>query len=234
MTFGVTPVAGFPPPPTSDQFPGGIQWQLDGTDVGDRTIDTVSFVEGAEIGMEVDPDDERRLVITIPTSGGGSAVPNLVLSLFANSFFDAGSDITAWEVDTLQESADAAWSQDDGGILMSSAGLYRVSITARITANSELWPTDALGGTMVTKYGTQCGGSVTSIGGMERSLHVRPAEDLGPIVQDDNPGFVQWTDEYVIQATEENNYVIVGAHVSHYLGGEDGLSVDATVTVTKL
>lgn len=67
MTFGVTPVTGFPPP-TPDEFPGGIQWQLDGVDVGDRTIDTVSFVSGETLAMEVDEDDPKRLIITIPVA----------------------------------------------------------------------------------------------------------------------------------------------------------------------
>ncbi len=65
MTFGVTPVTNFPPP-TPDEFPGGIQWQLDGVDVGDRTIDTVSFVSGDTLAMEVDEDNPKRLIITIP------------------------------------------------------------------------------------------------------------------------------------------------------------------------
>lgn len=65
MTFAVSPVADFPPP-TPDVFPGGIQWQLDGVDVGDRTVDTVSFVAGAELNVELDPDNPKRLIITIP------------------------------------------------------------------------------------------------------------------------------------------------------------------------
>jgi hypothetical protein len=43
--FSLTPLGTFPPP-TPDDFPVGIQWQDDGTNLGDRTVDTVNLRRG--------------------------------------------------------------------------------------------------------------------------------------------------------------------------------------------
>lgn len=42
-TFGITPVTGFPPV-TDDGFPRFIQFQVDGNDVGGRSVENVNFV----------------------------------------------------------------------------------------------------------------------------------------------------------------------------------------------
>lgn len=44
-SFSLTPLGTFPPP-TPDDFPVGIQWQDDGTNLGDRTADTVNLRHG--------------------------------------------------------------------------------------------------------------------------------------------------------------------------------------------
>jgi hypothetical protein len=66
MSFAVAPVTDLPPA-AADQFPQGLQWQLEGVDVGDRDIDTVNFVAGATLGIEVDPTNPKRLIVTIPS-----------------------------------------------------------------------------------------------------------------------------------------------------------------------
>jgi hypothetical protein len=43
--FSLTPLGTFPPP-APDDFPVGIQWQDDGTNLGDRTVDTVNLRHG--------------------------------------------------------------------------------------------------------------------------------------------------------------------------------------------
>jgi hypothetical protein len=43
MTYGVTPVLGFPPPLTED-FPNYIQFQWNGVDLGAPNADTINFV----------------------------------------------------------------------------------------------------------------------------------------------------------------------------------------------
>lgn len=43
--FSLTPLGTFPPP-TPDDFPVGIQWQDDSTNLGDRTVDTVNLRHG--------------------------------------------------------------------------------------------------------------------------------------------------------------------------------------------
>ena len=65
-TFGMTPVSGFPPV-TPDSFPQGLQFQLEGEDVGDRTVDTVNFVAGDALAMTVGAGENANiLTITIP------------------------------------------------------------------------------------------------------------------------------------------------------------------------
>lgn len=43
--FSLTPLGTFPPP-TPDDFPVGVQWQDDGSNLGDRTVDTVNLRRG--------------------------------------------------------------------------------------------------------------------------------------------------------------------------------------------
>ena len=43
--FSITPLGTFPPP-TPDDFPVGVQWQDDGANLGDRTVDTVNLRRG--------------------------------------------------------------------------------------------------------------------------------------------------------------------------------------------
>ena len=42
-TFGITPVTGFPPV-TDEGFPRFIQFQVDGNDVGGRSVENVNFI----------------------------------------------------------------------------------------------------------------------------------------------------------------------------------------------
>lgn len=66
MTFSMTPVTGFPPT-TPDEFPQGLQFQYDGTNVGGRDIDTVNFVPGDGLSVTVgEGENANILTITIP------------------------------------------------------------------------------------------------------------------------------------------------------------------------
>lgn len=227
MTFGVTPVTNFPPP-TPDTFPAGIQWQLDGVDVGDRTIDTVSFVSGDALDMAVDEADSARLIITIPA--GGAAVPNLVLSLESaggSMAFD-NVDFSDWTATVAQASDDAEWDAGAQNIKFNTAGLYRVTIIARISPDSGSWPNDQADGSTVTKFGT----TVTSaIGSRVRSLHERSAS-FGP-EQESSPGSTQWTDEYIVEAAVDD-VTVPAVYGMHYNGELMGAIFTATVVVTKL
>lgn len=50
-TFGITPVLGFPP--ASDEgFPRFIQFQHDGEDVGDTTVEVVNFTGNVEVSVD--------------------------------------------------------------------------------------------------------------------------------------------------------------------------------------
>lgn len=69
--FALTPIAAYPPP-TSDDFPQGLLWQLDGVDVGVRgQFDTINFVAGALLDMTAGTGETSNvLTITIPSGSG--------------------------------------------------------------------------------------------------------------------------------------------------------------------
>lgn len=229
MTFGITPIGGFPAP-TPDEFPQGVQFQLNGVDVGTRDVDTVSFVAGSSLNVEVDPDNENRLIVTVPGSGG-STVPTLVLSLTgatAGSF--SGSEFTNWDVDVLATSTDASWNESQ--IVFASAGFYRLSITGRISTGTGAWIDDTGSGSAVTKYGTDLSlGTAVPPGLPQRTVHERTAFSGG--FQETDPDYVTWFDEYVIQVGDAGDYALPALYARHYNTFDDAYFW-ATVTVTKV
>lgn len=64
MTFSLTAKTAFPRP-QSDGFPQGIQWRADGTDLGDRHVQTVDLVDFGTGGVTRDED-------TLTIRGGAS------------------------------------------------------------------------------------------------------------------------------------------------------------------
>lgn len=231
MSFAVTPVVGFPPG-APEEFPMGLQWQLAGADVGGREVDTVNFVAGDTLAMVVDPEDPKLLTITIPTGGEGGAVPNLVLTLTGNASFSFnGSGLTEWTASTVVASADAEW--NGLAVEYQSTGLFRISIVGRVTAGSSVWPSDAGNGSTVTKYGSAVDeGQAVGIQGLDRSVHERSAFASGPSAEL-TPGYVQWTDEYVVEVLAVGDSTTIEIYADHYLSSEAAFA-DAIVTVTKL
>lgn len=65
--FSISPAAGANPD-TPNAFPLGLQWQLDGVNVGDRSVSTVNFVAGDELAVELDPADSTIIIVTIPSA----------------------------------------------------------------------------------------------------------------------------------------------------------------------
>jgi hypothetical protein len=231
MSFGITPVAGFPPE-TPDEFPAGLQWRLSGVNVGTREVDTVNFVSGDTLAMAVDPGDPKILTITIPTGGEGGAVPNLVVQLDGvdPGLFD-GVFFADWDATVSQESADAEWSIADGGVKFLAAGLFRVTLIALANADAGVWPTDELGGSVVTQYGSVTSGTAASIAPGAQSVHERSATQGG--TGDGSPGFVQWTDEYVVEAAVDD-ITVPSLYARHYQGEGTGVFFSGLLVVTKL
>jgi hypothetical protein len=229
MSFGTTPVTGFPPA-APEEFPMGLQWQLSGVDVGTRAVDTVNFVAGSALAMEVDPDDPKKLTITIP-GAGGSAVPTLVLSLEGNSAGSfSGSEFTNWAADVLVESADAAWNESQ--IVFASPGFYRLSIAGRVSTGTGAWLGDVGSGSAITKYGSDMSLGVSVPPGLiQRTVHERTAFDGGS--QETDPDYVAWFDEYVIQVSDAGDYAIPALYARHYSTFDDAYFW-AVVTVTKV
>lgn len=224
MSFAITPTTSFPPP-TPDAFPMGLQWQLEGADVGDRSIDTVNFVTGDDLAMAA---AGTTLTITIP-SGGGGTVPNLILSLEGATFGAFGGvDFSDWTATVVQTSTDAEWVVADQNIKFLTAGYYRVTVIAKVIPDSGSWPNDAVDGSTVTKYGS----AVTeAVGTLNRSLYERSASQGG--AQESSPASTQFTDEYIVLASVDETTVPV-VYAAHYNGEMMVAGFAATVVVTKL
>jgi len=50
-TFGISPLGGFPPA-ADDGFPRFMQFQHDGEDVGDTTVQVVNFTGNVEVSVD--------------------------------------------------------------------------------------------------------------------------------------------------------------------------------------
>lgn len=61
--FSVTPVGPFPPV-NSEPFPSFIQWQWEGVDIGDRTVNTVNIIGASDISVGTG-EETNVLTITI-------------------------------------------------------------------------------------------------------------------------------------------------------------------------
>lgn len=89
-TFGITPVTGYPLPP-SDDFPQFIQFQNSGADLGAPDADTLNFATGATATRGT---GENANVITVAVeSTAGGTVTSVALEAPAE-FAVAGSPIT--------------------------------------------------------------------------------------------------------------------------------------------
>lgn len=65
-TFGITPVTGFPPV-TDDGFPRFIQFQEEGTEVGNRSVENLNFTNGAELSVS---SDGSTVTVDLSSAGG--------------------------------------------------------------------------------------------------------------------------------------------------------------------
>ena len=87
------------PRPTSDGFPQGIQWEADGTALGDRHVQTVNLVGFGTGGVT---RDEDTLTVVAPAAGGGGggaaqAAQGMRATLQSNQ--SSGNDILFNDVD---------------------------------------------------------------------------------------------------------------------------------------
>ena len=71
MSFGITPATGFPPQ-ASDEFPNYLQWQVDGTNLGGPTIDTVDLV-GDLSATRGTGENANKLTIAVASNQIGRA-----------------------------------------------------------------------------------------------------------------------------------------------------------------
>lgn len=70
--FSITPVGPFPPAGEGD-FPDFIQWQQDGTNLGDSAADTVNFTGAGVTATRGTGENSGLVTVNIPGSGNGAA-----------------------------------------------------------------------------------------------------------------------------------------------------------------
>lgn len=66
-SFGITPVTGFPPV-SDDGFPRFIQFQVDGVDVGNRSVENVNFTGDVDLSVSSDGG-----TVTVNVAGGSGS-----------------------------------------------------------------------------------------------------------------------------------------------------------------
>lgn len=234
MSFGITPVSGFPPP-EAQEFPNYIQFRSEGVDLGGPDADVVNFVGAGVTATRGEGENANVVTVEIdasasPDTGGGSSIvvdetPTLVLSLSGNDSgpFD-NSDFSNWAGEELKASDEAHWDSDVGAISFDAIGFYRVSVNGRIDSDSGSWPTDT---TSTTVYGSVLQDSVA----ITRSVHSRYANGDH---FDNSPGFVRFTDEYIIEITEVGQTDVPKLYADRYSDESSSASFEALVTVKRI
>lgn len=79
MSFSLTPKTAFPRP-QADGFPQGIQWEADGTPLGDRHVQTVDLRSFGSGGVTRDGD---TLTVVAPAAGGGGGGGSGPIAVFS-------------------------------------------------------------------------------------------------------------------------------------------------------
>lgn len=93
--FSITPSAAFPPA-SSDGFPRFMQWQQDGVDVGDTSVETVNVVGGT---------------LTVSSGGGTLTITIVPGSSFAWTEFDGDITLALGDADNGLASTNTSGAQ---------------------------------------------------------------------------------------------------------------------------
>ena len=137
--FSISPVGPFPDP-SSSQFPDYIQFQQDGTNLGDATVDTINFTDNITATRGV---GENANVLTVSATGGGAAAIPWVGSFVddTGTFLFDGVEHSAW---TVTQASGLAASTDfnltGNTLTVTQNGVYEVSVIASFLPQAGLWP----------------------------------------------------------------------------------------------
>lgn len=128
--FGLTPLGTFPPPTPAD-FPVGIQWQDDGANLGDRTVDTVNLRHGLTASRGT---AETANVLTID-AGAFTWRDVLVSDLVYSSDIANGLKVNSASPVVItvpgDDQLDIAASDGDVSLLIMQAGAGAVSVVGQ-------------------------------------------------------------------------------------------------------
>lgn len=234
MAFGISPAtptiaAGDNPPAASDGFPRYIQFQTDGSNLGAPDVDTVNFV-GNLTATRGTGENANRVTVAAAAGGGGSETQALVVQLegAVSGLFDDAA-FSNWNGTVLTTSDDASWNEVSSQVTVTVAGVYSVRMSGRVTGSPN-WPA---GNGDWTIYGCQINNSgVNDALPDTRSAHARRATGT---MFDNSVGYVQFSDEFVIEILEEDlpNDITPALYANSYLGTDDA-DFSAVVIVKRL
>lgn len=128
--FSITPLGTFPPP-TPDDFPVGIQWQDDGTNLGDRTADTVNLRHGLTASRGT---AETANVLTIDAgtfTWRDVTADDLVLSADISNGLKVTSGTATIITVPNDDQLDIAASDGDVSLLIMQAGAGSVAVVGQ-------------------------------------------------------------------------------------------------------
>ena len=229
MTFSITPAAGFPPQ-ASDEFPNYLQWQMDGTNLGGPTIDTVDLV-GDLSATRGTGENANKLTIAVasnPSGGSAATIEELVVSLAGTvSGTFNGAAFNTWTGTVLHTSADASWNEATNAIDLGQTGLYEVSIQGRVSPDSNTWPA---AGSNFVEFGSSVVGSAVA-GSLDTSKYGFTV----PAASWQSTGlFAQFHDKYIVNAPTLPAPVTLLFFAEAYTVETDAATFTAVVTIRRI
>ena len=219
--FSITPAGSFPAPASESGdtgFVNFIQFQQDGTNLGDANADTVNFTGSGVTATR--GTGENSGVLTVDIAGGGGAAAVLVVDLLpVDQVLLNGVDFSDWVGTPVVESTDTTW-DDVNGITFLNAGVYEIAIGVRAQGESGVLPDDG------TYYGTYVS---PSAGQFNRSRYAitKVSAQLG------NMSEVAWSDVFTVVATEGQQFLPV-VYARNYIHDTNYVSFYGTLTVRKV
>jgi hypothetical protein len=142
--FSITPVASYPPP-TGEPFPVGIQWQDDGTNLGDRTVDTINLRDGI-VGSRGSGETANVLTIDVASSPSAAAAAEPWAGRFFGSTLFDGTTFSAWST-VLENVASADFDLTGTTLTILRSGIYQVtaqvSFQPQVYEGGAVWPAGA-------------------------------------------------------------------------------------------
>ncbi|MGE4074967.1 MAG: hypothetical protein AB7F22_05410 [Reyranella sp.] len=223
MAFGFNPAGNGFPSQAPEGFPNYIQFQADGTDLGNPNADTVDFVYPLIATRGAGENANKITVTTAENPSAATPVAGaddpLVLSLTGNvSAAFNSSQFSDWTGVVSRTSGDLTWDGTNKNITVEVTGLYEVEIVGRLSPDL---------GSLPASTSVYYGSAVNSaLNALSPSLHSAvPVFGLT---------YTQWTDKYVFNANELPASITPALYAAAYNNESETCSFSAVVTVRRI